>query len=334
MACEDKGREPVPVDAEPTVPSPFRSPADCERIVAARDTPSRGALKVGTWNIRWFPRGQASSGGTGTDIEWLACLIDHLEVDVLAVQEFIQDHQGRNATINLLERLGARTGSRWSSAFDDCPDDDRQHVGVLWNESRVAIETVRTVAEMNPLSGPCASRLRPAIDAYVEPRQGPDLHLVVVHFDSGVQRRDRDNRLVSVERTTSILPAIMERPGDRDLLLVGDFNTMGCVQCSPRQSATEELEQVTAGLGVGRAPLQRIAPNHRCTEYYRRNPVALDHAFVSRALGDSARPVANVYGPCAELACGRLKGYESYEATISDHCPIVIELGAPGAPPP
>lgn len=324
--CSKTQGEPPPAASKPASVSPFRSHDDCERIVTARGPQQHDELRIGTWNIRWFPQGGASFSEEGTSIRWLACLIDHLEVDALAVQEFVQNHRGRNATIELLEQLGRRTSSRWSSAFDECPDDGRQHVGLLWNEARVSVEAIRTIAEVNPLRDACASQLRPGLNAYLRPERGSDLHLLIVHLDSGVHRRDRDNRLESIERLGRVLPAILERPADRDVLVLGDFNTMGCSQCEPRQDARAELEQVQAELSTRAVGLERVAPDHDCTEYYRRNAIALDHVFSSRSLDATSQPQTTVHGPCAELACGPLRGFEAYEASISDHCPLVVEL--------
>jgi hypothetical protein len=47
---------------------------------------------VGTWNVRWFPRGCPSNQACpdqATDIPWLACTIAWMNVDVLALQEIL-----------------------------------------------------------------------------------------------------------------------------------------------------------------------------------------------------------------------------------------------------
>jgi hypothetical protein len=47
---------------------------------------------VGTWNIRWFPRGCPSNDTCpekATDLPWLACTIAWMNVDLLALQEIL-----------------------------------------------------------------------------------------------------------------------------------------------------------------------------------------------------------------------------------------------------
>ena len=50
-----------------------------------------GRLRIGTWNVRWFPDGVPGVAPerrrNPTNIEWLACAIAYINVDVLGMQE-------------------------------------------------------------------------------------------------------------------------------------------------------------------------------------------------------------------------------------------------------
>lgn len=83
---------PVDPAAERTV---WTSPEGCQQVVGSggRMAPADPAiLRVGTWNVRWFPRGCPSNRtcpDKTTDIPWLACTIAWMNVDVMAVQEIL-----------------------------------------------------------------------------------------------------------------------------------------------------------------------------------------------------------------------------------------------------
>ncbi len=140
MACAGCDARAVDV-AEAQTPAPdsashdpFESREAClAEVGAGRRAPhAASTARIGSLNVRWFPRGRArrSEHAEGTDVAWLACLIAWLDVDVIAVQEFVSDLEGRRATADLLDLLRARTGSRWSAELDECAA-GRQHVGLL-----------------------------------------------------------------------------------------------------------------------------------------------------------------------------------------------------------
>jgi hypothetical protein len=86
------GSPPPEASAERLV---WTSPEGCQQVVGSggRMAPSDPpTLRVGTWNIRWFPRGCPSTEACPeqtTDIPWLACTIAWMNVDLLALQEIL-----------------------------------------------------------------------------------------------------------------------------------------------------------------------------------------------------------------------------------------------------
>jgi hypothetical protein len=49
-------------------------------------------LRVGTWNIRWFPRGCSSNQACPdrtTDIPWLSCAMAWMNVDLFTIEEIL-----------------------------------------------------------------------------------------------------------------------------------------------------------------------------------------------------------------------------------------------------
>lgn len=312
--------------------SPFYSRAACEAHLALHP-PRKGPRgpRIATWNVRWFPYGTSRESGEqpGTDIAWLACAIATLDIDVLAVQEFVQDPGGQRALRELNAHLDRWTGGRHRAALDACPGNGFQHVGFIYDESRVQLSGARALRALNPGRSACDRGLRPGFGAYARFDSGPDLHLVGVHLDSGQEPRDFGHRQRFGAAIGGVKDELSRAESDADLLVLGDFNSMGCSACTPQVSAPGELAGLSAALEE-RALVRIPLPAERsCTHYYRGEAAALDHVVAARGmdeLPDGAR--VEVHGPCAELGCERIARSASFAAfeRLSDHCPLVIEL--------
>ena len=210
------------------------------------------ALRVGTWNIRWFPLGcpaQEDCPENATNVAWLACAIAWMDLDLLSLNEILDTQAGRARLADLKNQLRARTGVRWASDLNRCGPASAQHVGFLWKTSRVRLDRFADIPEMNGAFVPgmspdaCAENLRPGRYARVRSTAsgGVTLNAVSVHFDSGVADRDYQNRRTAVARIASL--SLRGRPIvelDRDILVLGDFNTMGRSEPSP-VSGTQEI---------------------------------------------------------------------------------------------
>jgi len=307
----------------------FVSAPDCERELRARRVRSqRGARarpRVGSWNLRWFPRGTAHGRDPErrTDVRWMACAIASLDVDVLAIQEVVQDPEGRTALLDLGERLDALTSGGWRAQLDECPGSGRQHVGFLYDSRRVQLRDARAIDALNPGRSACDRSLRPGFGAHARFADGSAVQLIAVHADSGTTQRDFDNRQRSLARLGGVLAAL--RHDDRDAIVLGDFNTMGCKDCAPAQSAADELAAFDAQLSL--LQLKRVgaggAPH--CSQYYRGHAGLLDHVLVPTTSPRWSRSTLETFGPCAALACASTPRGRSLPAlaTLSDHCPLV-----------
>lgn len=318
------------------ISGPFGSPEACAKLWAERsqsvsEARSRRGPRIGTWNVRWFPLGSESGKNLAdrTDLDWLACAIAQLDVDVLAVQEFLDNPEARAARLDLIEKLDALTGGRHRLELDECAGGRRQHVGLLWNEARVTLDEVRSIAALNPAGSMCASSLRPGLGAHARFEDGSDLHVISVHLDSGEEPRDFGHRAVSVRALASLLPTLRAR--DADVLVLGDYNTMGCRECAPAVTASDELAQLDGTLRA--LALERLehALGNRCTHYYRKRGGLLDLAVATAPLKERVRSV-QASGVCEALACERPKRGETPRAwdVLSDHCPVIVQLQPAG----
>ena len=140
---------------------------------------------------------------------------------------------------------------------------------------------------------------RPGRYALAKTPIGVDFHLLSVHFDSGRISRDYHHRRQAAQRMSQInignTPILKL---DRDVLVLGDYNTMGR-QDSPPISAQEELAVFDGELAPG---FRRLGMTPNCTEYFEGKAGALDHVVASTGMQEVAA-TACVTGYCALAAC-------------------------------
>jgi endonuclease/exonuclease/phosphatase family metal-dependent hydrolase len=325
------GSPPPDTAAERTV---WTSPEGCQQVVGSggRMVPANPAmLRVGTWNIRWFPRGCPSNQACpekATDIPWLACTMAWMNADLFALQEMLATPDAEFSLNALRSDLNRLTGGSWQVDLQSCGGTSNQHVGFLWNGSRVALLQRTDAWELNgaatgPADNACAGNLRPGRYALAKTPIGVDVHLLSVHFDSGTTSRDYGHRRQAAQRIGQIRVGntpILEL--DRDVLVLGDYNTMGR-QDSPPISAQEELVVLDGELASG---FRRLPMTPNCTEYFEGKAGVLDHVVVSTGMQEAAA-TARVTGYCALAACGNLAGpIPAAAERLSDHCPVVVEI--------
>jgi endonuclease/exonuclease/phosphatase family metal-dependent hydrolase len=250
-----------------------------------------------------------------------------LDVDVLAVQEFKTLPRARERTNELLRELDRLTAGHWQAAFDDCPNEATQHTGLLWNASRATATALRTQGELNPHGEPCKDSLRPGYGAHFRFGGGQSAHVISVHYKSGTERRSHELRKSSFEAMAAATQRAQSLVPGADVIFAGDFNTMGCPKCSPSIAAHEERSSF--GELLARAGLAWAAADLDCSEYFRGDGNLLDGFALSRVAQAKLRAPAQVSGYCAVLGCRDdvKKGPTAARDALSDHCPLVLELG-------
>jgi endonuclease/exonuclease/phosphatase family metal-dependent hydrolase len=285
------------------------------------------ALRVGSFNVRWFPDGQPGKKprGKGTDVLWVACQIAELDASVVAVQEFKTTERARSATKRLLAELGRLTKGSWKAFFDECPLESSLHVGMLYDSTRLQLKERRVEASLNPLGEACAGSLRPGLVGRFQTKKGQSLEVVSVHLKSGTDRRSFGLR----DRTFSAMGRLPRTPGV-PRVVAGDFNTMGCKDCQPEISAGAERASRQGGLASRGDGF--IEPPLGCSHVHRSRPELLDGFVVSGpALGTAG---ASVAGACRQTSCAKGPVPKEVLERVSDHCPLVLDLGTrPSGPP-
>ena len=136
------GSPPLDPSAERLV---WTSREGCQQVVAGGGrmvSANPAMLRVGTWNIRWFPRGcpsNTSCPDKATDIPWLACTMAWMNTDLFALQEILATPDAEFSHNSPRAELDRLTGASWQVDLQSCGGTSDQHVGFLWNGSRVAL---------------------------------------------------------------------------------------------------------------------------------------------------------------------------------------------------
>lgn len=314
--------------ATPTAAEVWTSSAACMAAVRRGERLARDddRVRVGTWNLRWFPDGRPGKRPTedGTDVAWLACVLAWMDVDALAVQEVKRTASARSQTERLLSELKRLTGARYELALDDCDNDPGQHVGVLWRTDRLQAGRPRVVAELNAHGEACKDQLRPGLALPLSRAGGIDFTIVSVHAKSGTKPRDYGLRSQVVARLAATLAAVAKESADADVIFAGDFNTMGCERCSPAVDAASEIDALQRAV----APrARRVAVTPDCSLEHSGRSSSLDHLLVRLDPGELPEDRgAMATGFCGVMQC-RFSGPPApAQRALSDHCPVLLDL--------
>jgi predicted extracellular nuclease len=233
---------------------------------------------------------------------------------------------------SVVDQLARLTHGTWEVAVDDCPHPESQHLAMLYRSDRVLVSRVATRGEIDPTvakhgTPSCPGRLRPALTAYVKSRRGGlDFHVAGVHLDSGKEERDQNDRIEAWKRFAALTTAMRAAVADDDVLVLGDFNTMGCKGCGI-STATGELEAMVTELRGQPFPYRVASSSLGCSEYYHEHGTLLDHVLIAATMQEADDAAVRVSGLCAALACKKLDAVHlPAVAELSDHCPVIVDI--------
>jgi endonuclease/exonuclease/phosphatase family metal-dependent hydrolase len=285
---------------------------------------SDSVLRVGSWNVRWFP----GKGENKTDLDWLACTITWLNIDLLAVQEFTATDEAKSAVKEVIEKLNANTGGNWACDLHNCGSITSQHVGFLWNKKRLTLSGQKDMWEFNARASaetdPCYRRMRPGRYGYVKSKKqdGVDFHIVTVHLKMGAKDSAQQERFKVYNQLDEAVRPLLAK--DKDIVILGDWNTMGNGSPGSGPAEIEQLKQIALTEAPG---FIHFAIEPVCTEYYKGHGGWLDQVLAARAMTEISVHRAYVSGYCKVKNCANIR-YPMPAAyyNISDHCPLVFEI--------
>lgn len=285
----------------------------CGILFAIHSCGSRESLRLGTYNIRQF--------GPGTDLERLTDLLTALSGDVVALQEIQDLDVLRTAT----EKLSARANRKYQFIASQCGGRRRMHVGFLYDSERLRVEDPREFPELRPdNSGSCWAGARSGLlVTFVLQRDARQRYsILVVHFPAGGTPEQVQDRQLFWGRALSIADHIHKTQGTQ-VLVLGDVNSTGYLD--NRNNERRDIDNA-----VKRAGFNLLTTHLRCTEYYQ--PEAggpylashLDHIVASPAIRIQSE--ARTLSFCESLGCATTHNMPSDYHTVSDHCPVTVEI--------
>jgi endonuclease/exonuclease/phosphatase family metal-dependent hydrolase len=291
------------------------------------EQPADGSVRIASWNLRNFPldeRPQDRDLGYSrrTNICDFETAFGGLDADLHGLQEVADIRRFQPI---LHRACGERSMQvRYSSAGGRFG----QHLAIAWDNT--VLEMVGDPIEISELV--LEAGARPAFGGYFRSLRngGVDFTFLTVHLESGPDNfsdRRRQNRALA-----SWIEKRVSETGDPDVIVVGDFNTMG----SPRGGVEGELQSLDAILG--RVGLNRLHNDLGCTSYWEGGgerdgvqvPSLLDHVFVGGfGPGAISRPL-EAWLHCARWQCQELISKPGEEDgtfwDVSDHCPLTFEI--------
>jgi endonuclease/exonuclease/phosphatase family metal-dependent hydrolase len=310
--------------------SPWASRDECERALEGRKLTRTGSglARIGTWNVRYFPDGTASGEDAALlqDLEWLACSIALLEVDVLAVQEFKDTPRARALATQLLDSLNRRTGRSYELELARCESDAAPRPGIIYDRGRSLLTSFETAAGAGS-DARCSSSEAPGFVAYVRLAGGPDFHLVVIHAPAGDERTGHGQRGAGWLALNELTRRLARSNGDSDVIVAGDLNTSGCKDCAPPIDSPTETRSLAERIASFHTPLRLVPANGTCSFVLHNQPMLLDHFLVAKDMVEvAASATASVSGYCGAAQCKDVLPPANAEKRLSDHCPILLEL--------
>jgi len=327
VGCSDVKRETVD-RVTPHDSTTWTSRSDCEDLLASRSQVSRPP-RIGTWNVRYFPdsiEGEQTDPDKATDVEWVACAIASLDVDILVVQEFKNSPTGLAKQQELVERLNELTGGDWRLELDQCTPTDVQHPGFLFDSARVTGEEFREIPSLNP-DPVCSNAISPGFGGYFSIAGGPDFHLIAVHGATGDSPPSFEKRAqITAALETVAADAYAINP-DTDIIFAGDFNTVGCASCDPVVSNEDEIAEMKQSVAAFDPSLTLLPTTENCTRIADDMP-HIDHVLAAATMAEVPEDsVVHVSGICEEVSCERQVAWleDAYDR-LSDHCPLVLDL--------
>jgi len=323
-----EGEEPVAItdDGLRESASPWTSPEACEAALRDGTIPkrARGVARVATWNLRWFPDGTMPGGGGApkpTNLPWVACSILALDVDVLAIEEILTHARAKAALDTVLQRMNELSGGDWRAEIAPCPGDRSQHQGFVFDASRTSASQFRNFDWRE--TDHCNMTRRPAFVGHFALASGLDLDLAAVHAKSGVDGESYDTRKEALGQLRRLASSRASVTQDDDLVVLGDFNTMGSED--RKTDGTAEIAELDAHARAG--GFRRVRSDLYCSEYSRGEGGLLDHVLVSSSMREAkAASRATVSGYCAALRCRPTSTMPRAYTELSDHCPVIVDL--------
>ena len=283
-----------------------------------------GELRIATWNLRNFPldeRPQYTDMGYSrqTNICDLEAVISGLDAHVLGFSEITDARRFPP----ILRRSGG--GHRYKIAQSRHGGRSSQRLAIAWDAD--VLELVGSPMEIREVA--LTDALRPAFVVTLR-RLSDGLEFLVVQLHLKSRREGYATRMEQHRALIGWLVEWTAETGGQNVIVMGDFNTVGSQQSKARQER-RQVDAIYADIGLVRLP--NITG---CSEYWEGGgaadgvqvPSLIDLVYI-RGFEDTV-PDARSWLHCKRAGCNQLVSREGEEDgtfwDVSDHCPVTFEI--------
>lgn len=266
---------------------------------------------VTTYNIRNFDRDMREGR---TDLEELARIIKTTKSDVMAFEEIVN--------VQAFKKMVAQNLPGYAYQITTCGGGGKQKLALAYNQATfdfVGRIEDRTFSGGEGSNG-CGS-LRPVLLVDLRRKETNTLYTFgVVHLKAGGDRRSFERRW----KQYGGLKHLSDRYTNKNLILLGDFNTTGY--------NLKDDDYVRFENFIGQAKMRTMSETLGCTSYWKGilggeelQPSILDHIVIQdKNLSEVSEVTLGAH--CAKVSCRPALRSElgiSFES-VSDHCPIQV----------
>ncbi|NQT84405.1 hypothetical protein HQ563_15380 [bacterium] len=263
---------------------------------------------VGSFNMEWL--GHTNKARSLYDIQCLAKYIRALEVDVLCCQEIHPQgdtcKSGQPDWEDLLATLGDEFDKHVGTTGSN------QHLAFIWRKDRVELTNVgklKGISRKQTSNGKTFPRI--PLTAFVKSKSGGvDFRIITVHLFFGKNQA----RYEEAVQLNEWLNDYNDNGDDKDVLIIGDFNTKPMGEGESGNSTTiNNMVNDDVWICLSDDYYEYTTPSSR--ERY-------DHAFITEDLFDEEY-IKGSWDVRRE-ACDALP--TCYLTHISNHCPVTLRL--------
>ena len=277
------------------------------------------ALTIGSYNIKMFD----AKPGLTNKVE-LVKILKKINYDFVTVQEIVNTSSMRKLLANNFED--------YSIVTTQCGGSGNQQIAFIYNKKKFKL---KHSYEDHRVSDPFISNerekcpnLRPVlIGKFIEISSGEDFIMMGVHLKAGGGSNNYQKRKVQYNELRKIVNEFRSK-GQRNIVLMGDFNTTGY--------NLQDADYRNFGTLLARTGMVTASDEISCSSYWSgtntndnlEESSILDHILLPKTFLGKTRSSTRVESHCAKVACARVSARElglSY-AEVSDHCPIVTDL--------
>lgn len=276
-------------------------------------SPAWAQWSVTTYNLRNFDRDTREGR---TDLVELARIIKDHQSDVMAFQEI--------ESAGAFKKMVAANLPGYSYIITTCGGEAKQKLALVYKLA--SFDFVRRIEDRTFSGGQGTNGcgpLRPVLVVDLRHKGTDTLYTFgVVHLKAGGGRKDFERRW----RQYGGLKHLSERYPDKNLILLGDFNSTGYILKNEDYLRFESF--------IGQARMKSMSENLGCTNYWKGTlggeelvPSILDHILIQdKNLHEVTEVKLGTH--CGELNCRPALRSElglSFDA-VSDHCPIQVKF--------